>query len=261
MNKEYFYFGGNIDIIPTKENMYDKTTHIFDRISGLVGQIETSLKPPECYKKIAGNFDGQGISYGFIQFALGQNKLQPILTEMITNHYSVFYNIFGILSESMKLMLSQKLENQIEWAKSIQTNNVIKSEWKLKFSALGATKEMQNIQIKHAKERFFKPAQSWMNIYGLQSERGLALLCDISTQNGLIKEYTKELILSQIKPEMNEQNRLEIIANRRAEASSTRWIEDVRTRKLTIAKGFGIIHGIKYDLEKDFCISLDKVII
>jgi hypothetical protein len=50
--------------------------------------------------------------------------------------------------------------------------------------------------------------------------------------------------------------RLQSIANRRAEASSAQYVEDVRVRKLTIANGSGTVHGMSYDLENQFGIGL-----
>jgi hypothetical protein len=53
--------------------------------------------------------------------------------------------------------------------------------------------------------------------------------------------------------------RLVIIANRRAEAAKKRWLEDVRTRKLTIARGEGKVHGMHYQLEIQYGIGLTPV--
>jgi hypothetical protein len=50
--------------------------------------------------------------------------------------------------------------------------------------------------------------------------------------------------------------RLRIVANRRAEAAKPQWVEDVRSRKLTIANGEGSVHGRHYDLAEDFGITL-----
>jgi hypothetical protein len=50
---------------------------------------------------------------------------------------------------------------------------------------------------------------------------------------------------------------MRIVANRRAEASNPRWVEDVRARKICCANGGGRVHGIPYDLEKQFGIRLD----
>lgn len=49
---------------------------------------------------------------------------------------------------------------------------------------------------------------------------------------------------------------MRIVANRRADAASARWVEDVRRRKLTIANGAGMVHGRRYDLADDYGIGL-----
>ncbi|ERM16534.1 hypothetical protein P615_23245 [Brevibacillus laterosporus PE36] len=44
---------------------------------------------------MAGNFDGQGISFGIIQFNFEQRTLQPVLKQYISYHEKEFYSIFG----------------------------------------------------------------------------------------------------------------------------------------------------------------------
>jgi hypothetical protein len=46
------------------------------------------------------------------------------------------------------------------------------------------------------------------------------------------------------------------VTNRRAEAANPKWVEDVRTRKLTIADGEGTVHGRVYDLQEQYGIGL-----
>ena len=54
-----------------------------------------------------------------------------------------------------------------------------------------------------------------------------------------------------------EERKLIIVANRRAQASNPRWIEDVRKRKLAIAQGEGHVHGNFYHLADQFGIRLE----
>ena len=49
---------------------------------------------------------------------------------------------------------------------------------------------------------------------------------------------------------------MRVVAIRRAEAVNPRWIDDVRARKLTIAEGRGVVHGRRYDLARDYAITL-----
>jgi hypothetical protein len=81
---------------------------------------------------------------------------------------------------------------------------------------------------------------------------------DIRVQNGSIDQKTETRIradFATLAPE-DEVGRLRSIANRRAEAAASQFIEDVRVRKLTIANGRGTVHGIAWDLEAQFGIGL-----
>jgi hypothetical protein len=50
---------------------------------------------------------------------------------------------------------------------------------------------------------------------------------------------------------------MRIVANRRAASSSSQFVDDVRTRKLAIADGTGTVHGIFYDLDDMFGLTLN----
>src|SRR5262245_9926790 len=67
---------------------------VAQRCLALTGAFETSSGFPECYCGLAGNFDKQGISFGVLQWNLGQGTLQPLLSEMVTEHRDVAGTIF-----------------------------------------------------------------------------------------------------------------------------------------------------------------------
>lgn len=111
----------------------------------------------------------------------------------------------------------------------------------------------------------YKDALNLCNEYELWSERASALMFDIKVQNGSIRNLVKTQILADFRnlsaglPEEDlEVQKMQIIANRRAEAANPKWIEDVRSRKLCCAKGGGTVHGINYDLEEQFGIRLKQ---
>src|SRR5688572_3374909 len=51
------------------------------RCLSLTGTFETGQVPPECFAGLSGDFDGQGISLGVLQWNFGQDSLQPLLQE------------------------------------------------------------------------------------------------------------------------------------------------------------------------------------
>ena len=76
----------------------------------------------------------------------------------------------------------------------------------------------------------------------------------------LVKEQIKldfAHIDSKLSSSDTEVERLRIIANRRASAAKDQWVEDVRTRKLTIANGQGTVHGNYYDLKEQYGLGLE----
>ncbi|MCE5264290.1 MAG: hypothetical protein LLG97_12240 [Deltaproteobacteria bacterium] len=88
---------------------------------------------------------------------------------------------------------------------------------------------------------------------------------DIRVQNGGIRDAVRSRIMTDFEeiaadlpePEL-EVRKLRIVANRRAEAANRAWVADVRARKLCIANGRGVVHGIPYDLEGQFGIGLAR---
>jgi hypothetical protein len=94
-------------------------------------------------------------------------------------------------------------------------------------------------------------------------ERSTALMFDIKVQNGSISDLVRaqfERDIKQLAPDLpsdqTEVPRMQIIANRRAEAAKPTWIEDVRARKLTIANSQGTVHGNYHNLKDQYGIDL-----
>jgi hypothetical protein len=234
------------------------------RCLALTGSFETGRALPDCFAGVSGDFDGQGISFGVLQWNFGQNSLQPLLDEMIDKHKKIVKGIFGSYYDVLLQALRADKQELMTFARSIQhpVKHFIYEPWRGMFRSLGRVEELQDIQVKHARENF-KAAHRFCKDYGLWSERAVALMFDIKVQNGSISKLVKARILQQFKtlPKNLSKGKLEIqkmriVANRRAEAANPRWIEDVRARKLCCAKGGGVVHGIDYDLEKQFGIRL-----
>lgn len=234
------------------------------RCLALTGSFETGEAPPDCFAGLSGDFDGQGLSFGALQWNLGQGTLQPLLTEMDRAHPAVMEEVFGDRCGTLRAVLSAEREEQLAWARSIQDpmRFRVNEPWRGLFRTLGRRDEFQAIQLKAA-ARLAERATALRRTLGVRSERGQALLFDIVVQNGGIGP----VVLAQIEedfgrldpqdePDRLEVARLRIIANRRAEAANPRWVEDVRVRKLTIAEGAGTVHGQPYDLEEQYGITL-----
>src|SRR5699024_9091495 len=248
------------------EALFSKETlkqTLANRCLALTGSFETGEPPPACFSGLAGNFDGQGISLGCLQWNVGQGTLQPLLKEMTEHHPRVMNRVFKDKILELQAVLNSTRTEQMDWARSIQgNNNEVKEPWNKMFRKWGKQHAFQQIQVQAAHPRFDEAVELAGN-YDLRSERGVALMFDIKVQNGGISDHTEEQIMQDAGdlPDWSsgEVARMCIIANRRAEASNEQWIEDVRKRKLTIATGRGLVHRIHYAIGKDFNIRLKNI--
>jgi hypothetical protein len=234
------------------------------RCLALTGAFETSVGIPDCFAGLSGDFDGQGISFGVVQWNIGQGTLQPLLSEMVAGNADLMANLFHENLDDLKSMLAEPLSAQLEWARSIQdsASHNIFEPWQGLFRALGRTPECQAVQVGHAAS-IHQAAADLCVRFDVTSERAMALMFDIRVQNGSISAATEALIradyaaIAPASPSDIEVARLCSIANRRAEAANPEFVEDVRVRKLTIANGTGVVHGVSYDLERQFGIGLN----
>ncbi|TAK09722.1 MAG: peptidoglycan-binding protein [Candidatus Manganitrophaceae bacterium] len=234
------------------------------RCLALTGSFETNAPIPDCFAGLSGDFDGQGISFGVLQWNLGQGSLQPLLDEMNRKHARLLRDLLHDHYPLLVAFLKASREEQLTWARSIQDPNryTIFEPWRGLLKGLGRMPEFQEIQAAHA-EALYQSAQKLCRAYQLGSERAVALMFDILVQNGSISNIVRAQILhdyEKIDPGLEEADaevaRMTIVANRRAEAANPRWIEDVRARKLCCARGQGRVHGIEIDLENQYGIGL-----
>lgn len=225
------------------------------RCLALTGSIETAVSFPDCFGSVAGDFDGQGLSFGVLQWNLGQGTLQPLLfkmEELLDDRYA-----------GLRAILRSPLARQMAWARTIQdAHHRIADSWRRLFHELGLRPEVQEIQ-RAAAAGIYQGALKMCAAYGVKSERAVALLFDIRVQNGGISPSAKSRIdagFRELDAAAPEAARLRLIANCVAESANPRWVEDVRARKLAIANGEGTVHGRPYNLEPEFGIRLQPVV-
>jgi hypothetical protein len=242
-------------------------TPLAQRCLALTGTFETSAAAPDCYAGLTGDFDGQGLSFGVLQWNIGQGTLQPLLAEMLAVHEDVMAGLFHDRVGELRSLLASPPAAQLAWARSIQDplRRRIFEPWMGLFKALGRTPEFQAIEVAHAGD-IHRAALRLCARFGLATERAAALMFDIRVQNFSISAATEAKIRDDFAaiaegtaPLDIEVARLRSIANRRAEAASPAFVEDVRVRKLTIANGEGTVHGVPYHLERQFGIGLRTI--
>lgn len=237
------------------------------RCLALTGTFETSTVAPGCFSCVTGDFDGQGMSFGALQWNFGQLSLQPILQEMLRDHRDVMESIFHENLPRLEQAAQGDKAAGLAFARSIQdpVRRRVLEPWLGMFQAMGRTRECQRIQVERVEDTHGK-AKDLAKAYGLGTQRGVALMFDILVQNGSISRDVGRQIRADIaalpaglSADDLEVRKMQIVANRRAEAAKPRFVEDVRNRKLCIANGQGTVHGIRFVLQEQFGIGLEAV--
>jgi hypothetical protein len=224
---------------------------LFQKCLALTGSFETSHKAPECFGVVTGNFDDQGLSFGALQFNVGQGTLRPIILGLL-DHRAL---VEPILKENVFVFIdlaSTKPEVAMAAALNMQTSKgVITPTYKEMFKKLGALQVCIDLQMAEV-NGYWSRAQKMLKTYFLTSERAIALFFDIAVQNGSIRLKCANKILNRfndlVDENDNEVAKMKIIAEERALASA--YYTDVFARKMCIATGQGVVHGIKYNLDE-----------
>ena len=235
------------------------------RCVALTGTFETDHGAPDCFCAVSGDFDGQGMSFGVLQWNFGQGTLQQLLQDFVQQHADVAQTVFHDELDVVKTALQAPRAELLNFVRTIHhpVKHTINEPWFGMARTLGRTPEFQAIEVKYA-GKLFNQALAMCSQYGLNSQRSAALMFDICVQNGSINDVVKARILADfgrlpanLDAQTTEVQKMQIVAVRRAEAASPTWAEDVRSRKLTIANGQGVVHGIHYDLAGQYGITLD----
>jgi len=225
------------------------------RCLALTGAFETGKLPPACFASVTGDFDGQGLSFSALQWNLGQGTLQPLLSQMYSQHPIVMAGcFFEAHSADLQYLLGQPKSVQLAWARSIQgSNHVLTADWTKSFNALGLTPEWQEVAQASA-AGYFDRARFQAGQLEVRSDRAIALLFDIVVQNGELRPLPLAHCLDEFDstPSWGEDAKMRCIANAVADSSNPKWRSDVLARKLTIANGAGMVHRLQFDLAKDF---------
>jgi hypothetical protein len=236
------------------------------RCLALTASFETGAPPPECFCIVAGDFDGQGISFGALQFSLGPGRLGELVKRLDARDPRVIDQVFHHHADELRRALRSERKQRLAWARSIQdpARHRLFEPWRGLFKALGRRSECQDVQVELA-QKSYEAALGLCSDYGLWSERGAALMFDVIVQNGSISRSVRAQILADFRKlgarprEELEVARLLSVARRRAAVCKPEWIANVRVRKSAIALGTGRVQGRELDLAADYGIRLQPI--
>lgn len=148
------------------------------------------------YQALAGDGDGQGTSFGLIQWNFGQNTLGPLLKKMLAQNPKAFAACFGPDADYdtlKKALDSNNQANQLKWARQLLKNN--KAAWSAAFNAIGAVAEFNRIQREQAAAKYHpKVTKALDTLRGIRSDlmssvefRSYAALFDLCVQQGALQ--------------------------------------------------------------------------
>jgi len=208
------------------------------------------------YSTITGNFDGQGLSAGILQWNLGQGSLQAMLLK-----YQQDYGIArGAFPEPVEPLCDVTPKEAIALSLKMQDGTKLKPEWEKAWKAFLSTDGMVKIQQDFCRERWNKALELCAR-WNLKSIRAKCWFFDLVVQNGSLKgvelEPTPARSLSLADPDNaklwstmdlnTEQLMLLKASSDRALLSTEAYRRDVFQRKAIIATDKGWLHGAYYD--------------
>jgi hypothetical protein len=243
---------------------------------------------PGGFGGLTGNFDGQGLSFGLLNFTIKAGSLIPLLQEFINKYPSRFAAVFGPDAGRFKDMAFatkpdpanprrkiRDVERQMAFVNQMNLiprkakGNKIIEPWKTYFGRLENDAEFRKIQVK-AVRRALDRARSWFNEFGFKTERGFVFMFDLVSSHGgawlnapKFKGKRKALLQKMLaakqaqlgRAALTESEKMEVIANMIADVSLVEWREKARIRKLWFVRGVGKVHGRLFDIKKDFGVT------
>lgn len=195
------------------------------------------------YEALAGDFDGQGMSFGLIQWNFGQGTLGPVLQAMRSEDEAAFDNCFDPvlnLSDLKAALDAGSNVQQKNWAISAQSLH--REAWRKSFKELGKVERFQKIQLRLAAnyhnnvmsciEQMRRLSPSLMEKVELLTYVALYDLC--VQQNNLYR--AKDVIQSEFPSQLlsTQKDLLKFVCIKRAELARDDYVSDCLSRRLGI---------------------------
>jgi peptidoglycan hydrolase-like protein with peptidoglycan-binding domain len=202
----------------------------------------TSSFEGHSYTLAQGNWDGAWITWGIIGFTLKHGQIQEIVRRVRATAPQRIDEAFGPDAAQLLSIIDASGAEQEAFANRISIGARLADPWRTHFSTFGTFREVQVEQCARAHAAYYEPALRTAAELGLTSELGLALCFDVHVQNGGISAAARQRIRAGQagRPEAAVR---EAVADEVANRAKARFRDDVRSRKLAIARGQGVVHG------------------
>lgn len=256
-----------------KETEWEKLTgepipSVFDRCLQLTSAFEG-----HGFKLATGNWDNTGLTWGITGYTLIDDL--PEFIARVDKDYpkeKFVAKAFKQREKKLRDILTDnsgtdasKIRSRIRrraWGDNISVGSKkyhLEKGWREAFARFGDFSEVQYLQIKDVRERWWgKIVIRDAKLYGASDVRDLAMWFDTAVQNGGAGRESISGPLDKLNDTLTGQARREKWANTIADGSgkpannaelNEKIREDVRSRRMTIAGGQGTVHGADYMLE------------
>lgn len=262
--------------------------HELETLVKITGAFENSGKP---YEGVSGDFDGQGISCGVLQWNIGQGSLQPLVKAVGRPHVLAAMPKYGA---QMWTACGSSISAGLGIVRSWQKKHVLAGIAKKELAMLMGSSLMvaeQNAAIRTTGEAAEKMCEQWVHDRGavVRTLQELCWFFDLVTQNSSLKglrfsdvqafkaaaapggpddlvvdwlantdskyagkeDCHKNAVLWSGKAKGLPLDLL-ILSYLRSQKSKLTWRGDVLNRKGSLALGSGWVHKQLFDFTKDF---------
>lgn len=200
--------------------------------------------------------DNAGVTYGIIGFTSYNGELQELLETARQNHGQEFdyagNRILGVMPfTQFKNLLVHESHSALE-AYALDARGNVRGPIQDFLQALGEMTWMKRMQLDWAFKRYWvRSCKQTELLFGEQaSDRAYSLMFDIAVQNGGLTavetgDLAGEFMADRVGTELDRMYAINtaLIQRLRNAKRSKAIIEDVRSRKGTIANGSGAVHG------------------
>lgn len=192
--------------------------------------------------------------------AKGEVKKQSGGGPRLLWRYDLYGEHFNAPSAQLSTMAqpSGAEAHAVSWAvTNIYTSRAgrtFKMDWRRSLTTLAEDKNYVSIQI-NAAEALHTQTLELLGKTGLQELRSYLVLFDFVVQNGGLYdsdliEYQKNIAKN---PKWNEVDKLTHLLTLRLRHVRRRFVEDVRSRKMAVINGVGVVHRLRRSLEQEYC--------
>jgi len=200
---------------------------------------------------LAGNFDGQIISWGPFQWNLGQGTLQPLMKRIVALDPLTVQRHLGA-----DIMPAIKTDHLVQFAKQqiLTPSGNARTDWQKRFARLAQEPVTQRVFAEFMTP-YLRAGERVCTELDFHTERAYALGVDVAVQNGGPRKDHFDLYRQRLGDGSefpDEWMRLKLFAAAVADRALARWRDDVYARKSTIALGRGTVHKRAYVMHEDF---------